>query len=127
MISLKELNPHGYSMIPEIATNLQILFERINKVRTAYNIPMIVTSGLRSNDQQTQLIAQGKSNATHSKHLIGAAVDIQDLDGSLAKWTHDNEQLMVEIGLWMEATESTPGWVHYQIFPVPSGNRFFIP
>lgn len=127
MISSKELNIHNYTTTPEIDANLAILLERINQVRTTWNKPMIVTSGLRSDAQQKDLIAQGKSKATKSNHLIGAAVDIQDKDGSLAKWTHDNQSLMEQIGLWMEDTNSTHGWVHYQIYPPKSGNRFFIP
>jgi len=127
MISPEELNSHKYPTTPEIDSNLAILLERINKVRMIWGKPMIVTSGLRSEVQQQGLIAQGKSKATKSNHLIGAAVDIQDLDGSLAKWTHDNQSLMEQIGLWMEDTNSTHGWVHYQIYPPKSGNRFFIP
>lgn len=127
MISLKELNPHSYPTNDEIDTNLLILLEKINKVRTAWGKPMIVTSGLRDQRQQDALIAAGKSTASKSKHLLGQACDISDPDGSLAQWTHDNEELMIEIGLWMENTDYTKNWVHYQIVSPKSGNRFFIP
>ncbi len=126
MISLKELNPHGYPTTPEIDANLQILLTRLNAVRSAYGKPMTITSGLRSNAQQQGLIEAGKSNAVHSKHLSGQAADIAD-DGKLKAWVMVNLALIEEIGLWMEAFESTPTWVHMQIIAPKSGKRFFIP
>ena len=58
MISLLELNSHGYPTTPEIDKNLATLLERLNKVREGYGIPMTVTSGLRSDAQQAALIAE---------------------------------------------------------------------
>lgn len=125
MITMKELNPHNYSTTPEIEANLQVLFERINKVRTAYSKPMIVTSGLRSGAQQQDLIAKGISTATKSNHLTGRAVDIYDVTGELYDWTRANQKLMEEIGLWMEERQGP--WQHYQIVPPKSGKRWFKP
>lgn len=127
MISSKELNSHGYPTTPEIDANLSILLDKINQVRIAYAIPMIVSSGLRSETQQQDLIASGKSTATKSKHLMGQAVDIADKDGKLAKWVQENMQLMETIGFWFEDFNSTPGWVHFQIVPPKSGKRVFVP
>jgi len=127
MISSSELNPHKYPTTREIDDNLSTLLYRINLVRTAYAEPMIVTSGLRSQAQQDGLIAAGKTNAPKSKHLMGEAVDILDKDGKLRAWVKDNIQLMETIGLWMEAFESTPTWVHFQIVAPNSGNRIFVP
>lgn len=124
-ITLEELNSHQYPTTPNIDANLLILWEKINKVRDLYGKPMIVTSGLRSQSQQEQLIKDGKSNAPKSNHLIGAAVDILDNDGSLNQWTKDNEDKIVEIGLWMENRQGN--WQHYQIFTPKSGNRWFNP
>lgn len=127
MISLKELNPHSYPTTPEIDANLLILLEKINKVRDAYSIPMIVTSGLRDMTLQLRLIAEGKSTASKSKHLTGEAVDIYDPVGNLAKWVQANMPLMEEIGFWFEDFKHTDGWVHFQSTPPKSGNRVFIP
>lgn len=125
MISLHELNEHNFPTTPEIDANLAILLDRINKVRTAWGKPMIVTSGLRDEAKQQALIAEGKSNAPHSHHLTGEAVDILDEDGSLHAWTKENEKLMEEIGLWMEERQGP--WQHYQIVPPKSGHRWFLP
>lgn len=127
MIALRELNPHNYPTNDEIDANLSVLLDRLNRVRIAYNKPMTVTSGLRSDEQQKALIAQGKSNAPRSKHLIGAAADIYDPNGELKEWVKENIALIEEIELWMEDFGSTPNWVHFQIFPPKSGKRFFIP
>lgn len=126
MISMEELNPHNYST-NGLEANLASLLHKINEVRDAYGVPMVVTSGLRSQVDQQRLIADGRSNAPKSHHLTGEAVDIYDPNGKLAAWTEANLDLMEEIGVWMEDFAHTPGWVHYQIVGPTSGNRVFIP
>lgn len=127
MITLKELNKNNYPTTPEIDTNLNILLTRLNKVATVYGKPMTVTSGLRSEAKQDELIAEGKSNSTKSKHLSGQAADILDADGALRLWILLNIELMVFIGFWFESLDSTPDWVHFQIVPPASGKLFFKP
>lgn len=127
MIVLAELNKHNYETTPDIDANLFVLLDRINQVRELWNKPMVVTSGLRSEQQQEALIASGKSTASKSRHLTGNACDIQDLDGSLYKWCQDNVDKLETIGLWMEDGNHTHGWVHFQTLAPHSGNRFFIP
>lgn len=123
--------------------NLDELLEKINKVRYAYNKPMTPTSGYRSKDDQIriykELNAQRKAAAEKagktfvetktpwgSAHLKGAAVDISDPKGDLYKWTHDNEDKMEEIGLWMEEKDDQAR-VHFQIYPPASKKRWFKP
>lgn len=125
MISLLELNEHGYATTPEIDTNLATLLARLNHVRIAYGKPMTISSGLRSSAQQEALIKAGASNAHHSKHLVGAAADVEDHDGEFYDWCRANEALLEEIQLWCETRQG--GWQHLQIFPPTSGNRWFIP
>ena len=127
MITKKELNPHNYPMPPVVEKNFNTLHERMNELRQAWGKPMIVTSGLRSDEKQAELIAQGKSRAVHSKHLAGAACDILDRDGELAEWCLANEDVLRRIGLWCEHPDYTKGWVHFQIMAPKSGRRFFIP
>lgn len=125
MITLKELNPHDYPTNWEINNNLFILCKRINIIRSHYGIPMIVTSGLRSEEKQQQLIAAGISKASKSHHLTGEAVDIYDPDGKLIAFCKANERLLIEAELWCE--ERMGAWLHFQIVPPKSGHRFFQP
>jgi len=126
MVSLPELNPHNWPTTPEIEMNLFTLWSRINIVRTAWGRPMIVTSGLRSEEQQQDLIAQGLSTATKSKHLLGEAVDILDIDGSLKAWCKLNgSNILVRSRLWCE--DGTNGWVHFQTQCPSSGRLWFKP
>lgn len=125
MISLSELNPHNYPTTPEIDNNLADLCIKINIIRAAYGKPMIVTSGLRSESQQQQLILAGKSNATNSKHLSGQAVDISDPDGKVYDFCKANEDLLDKAGLWCE--DRMGGWQHLQTLPPKSGHRWFFP
>lgn len=126
MISLKELNPHNYPTTPEIDSNLLELQRLINIVRLHYGQPLTVTSGLRSQAQQDGLIAEGKTDARASQHIIGNAVDIHD-DGNIKPWVMANMPLIEQIGLWMESFDYTKTWVHFQSHPPKSGKRFFIP
>jgi zinc D-Ala-D-Ala carboxypeptidase len=123
MISMQELNPNNYDTTDEQAANLATLLDRMNQVRTLYNIPMIVTSGLRSEADQQRI----NPSAPKSKHLLGCAADVQDKDGSLREWVLSNLAKMKEIGLWFEDFRYTDGWVHFQILPPLSGHIIFVP
>ena len=124
-ITFKELQ-HGH-LLSDIDINTQqqmeILLKRINMIRDAWGKPMTVTSGYRTESDQMRI----NPKAPRSAHTRGQAVDILDEDGSLAAWVHANEALLEQVGLWCEATESTKGWVHFQIVPPRSGHRFFVP
>lgn len=123
MISLNELNPHSYSTTPEIANNLNLLLDAINKVRAVYGLPMTVTSGLRSNEDQMRI----NPLAPKSKHLLGLACDIYDPDGKLWQWVLNNLVLMQQLGFYFEDKRWTKNWVHFQLGAPHSGKRIFIP
>lgn len=122
MIELKELNPKGYPTTPEIDSNLQILLERVNKIRVLWDKPMTITSGLRSQADQQRI----NPAAPKSKHLLGQAVDIYDPDLSLTAWLKENgSNRLVDAQLWCE--EGNRNWVHFQCVSPRSGNRWFLP
>lgn len=127
MISMEELNPKNLPLNEVMRTNLLVLHQRMNELRGIWNKPMIITSGLRSEECQEALIKQGLSKATASKHLAGAACDVLDRKGKLGKWCLENEAVLKKIGLWCEHPDYTLGWVHFQIMAPISGKRFFIP
>lgn len=127
MIKLEELNKRNYPVDDITLSNLRTLCERLNIIRKAYGKPMVITSGLRSEKQQQELIKAGKSNAPKSKHVQGLAADIADPDGSLGKWILENVKLLEKANLWCEHPDYTPGWLHMQASPPRSGNRFFKP
>lgn len=143
-ITLIELlqNKYEYINIPSFAqVNLMILLEKMNKIRDAWGKPMIVTSGFRSMEDHLRIYKEkakreGKKFDQSkvpmgSMHLKGAAVDISDPKGELAKWCRDNEKLLESIGLWCEDTNYTKGWVHLQTSPYgsykPGKSMFFKP
>lgn len=80
-------------------------------------------------------------SAPKSKHIYCQAADLEDVEGSLAKWCLSNIEALKEIGLYMESPDYTKtgstlrpglpaineGWVHLQIVPPKSGNIVFIP
>jgi hypothetical protein len=123
VITLEELNPHNYPTTPEMDENLLTMLEKMNIVRKAYDTPMVVTSGLRSTQDQMRI----NPKAPHSKHLIGAAVDIADPDGKFKRWIKNNPSILSRCDLYLEYFQSTPTWVHLQCIAPVSGNRFFFP
>lgn len=119
MITLKEIT-QGQDIPTDCLENLYHLWEVINRVRTHWSQPMIVTSGYRTVAHEKKQGRSGKSD-----HCKCKAIDIYDPDKSLAHWVHENEHLMQILGLWIEDTNYTKNWVHFTI--QPKSKRFFIP
>lgn len=130
MISLKEIlmgRAEFISLPKDVQSNLMILLERINKIRSAYGKPMRVNDGIR-------IKGLNDYGAKSSNHYLGAAIDIDDDDsGTLWKWLmlEENMQLLKNVGLWLEHGNYTHHkngtWVHFQIVAPKSGRRIFIP
>lgn len=138
MIDLKELlKGKDFASLPkEHQDNLLVLLERINKVRIAYGRSMIITSCIRTKEDQIRIYNQkGITDINRipmkSKHIICAAVDISDPKRELQVWCQNNQELLRSIGLWLEDFRYTQNWVHFQIMPYGSykegGSIFFIP
>jgi len=106
---------------PEIKLNIKMLLFRINYIRGLCNMPFIITSGLRTPEEQHKI----NPKAVKSNHLIGAAIDISDLNGDIYLWCRANESILVDVGLWGEIQQGN--WVHLQIYNPKSGNRWFQP
>ena len=126
MITMKELLGRlNISDVPiEFQHNLEELLIRINKIRYAWDEPMRVTSGFRTEQDQKRI----NPKAMRSKHLVGCAVDIAD-DGSLYKFLQDEPRHLENADLYCEL--GTKGWVHFQSKPFgsykPGGKRWFMP
>jgi hypothetical protein len=106
--------------------NLSLLLIKINIVRKAYGKPMKVNDGYRRPADTP------KNGASKSKHLIGAAVDIDDdNDATFWNWCKDNFDVIHDAGLYMEDPRWTHGkigtWLHFQSIPPASGKFIFIP
>lgn len=137
MITMEELNPTGYQSDPDIMANLVMLYDKMNDVRKAYGRPMIVTSGLRTKEDQIRIYSNifkrkgipfdSKKIPMRSNHLFGLACDIYDPDGALKIWVMKNLDYCKKLDLYFESFRYTPNWVHFQIVPPRSGARFFVP
>lgn len=124
--------------------NAGVLIQRVTKLWTSYDSPprppgkpeeyhpkdLFVNSGYRP----PSVNAKTKGAAAKSWHQYCAALDIQDpvapiagrLEfGRLGRWVVDNIDTVNHFGLWVEAPDQTPGWLHVQIYPPPSGKKIF--
>lgn len=63
--------------------------------------------------------------APTSKHMQCLAIDIEDEDKALQQWCMAHQDVLEELGLWMEHPRDTPTWCHLQIVPPGSGKRVF--
>lgn len=107
----------------EVSDNIDLLLEKMNKIRKSYGRPMIVASGWRPKEINDAT----KNAAKRSNHMKGLAVDIKDVDGKLWKWVLLNLKFMKQLGIYLEDKRWTPTWVHFQIVPPKSEKRIFIP
>lgn len=131
MISLKDLNPKGFETSEDQLKNLGILAEKLSVVEEKSGIQLHITSGLRDLKDHLRIYKEkGVSNPPMgSKHLFGEAADCFDPQKKLQQWCLSEQGLecLEDLGLYCEAFEATPNWVHFQIAPPKSGKRFFKP
>jgi hypothetical protein len=95
----------------------------VNVLRYECKIPFIITSGVRTRDEQSQ-INPGKPG---SAHVQAAACDILDVDGKIWQWLVDHLDLVQELGCYLESRVYTPSWVHLQVIAPRSGHTIFLP
>ncbi|MFW1676436.1 M15 family metallopeptidase [Pontibacter sp. JAM-7] len=53
------------------------------------SIDFAITDGVRTEEEQKQLVAQGKSRTLNSKHLTGDAIDVMAYVDGKGNWTWD--------------------------------------
>jgi hypothetical protein len=108
--------------------NVDTTVERVNRFFEGYEWPL----RKRVNDGYRRPEDRPKNGAALSTHFRGAAVDLDDDDaGTVWKYVWENRQKLKEIGLWLEHPCWTHcdgmSWIHMQIVPPKSGNRFYVP
>jgi hypothetical protein len=111
-----------YPLTPELEHNLQELLRRLNLFRQMYAKPMVVSSGYRPAGINKQV-----GGAKNSAHVTCEACDFVDSDKQIRKFILENPSVLEVCDLYCEDFQYTPTWVHLQIRPTRSGNRFFKP
>lgn len=134
MISMEEIlrGKKLEEQTEEVQANLSKLLEKLNSVRSAYGKPMVITSGLRTREDQIRIYsARGVDDISKipmgSKHISGEAVDFFDPKGELKAWIMKNLSIFEDLGIYFESFDATPNWVHMQMVAPKSGIRFFKP
>lgn len=99
---------NSLELTPEILSNATTLIDDVNKLLRSLGITKVsVSSGFRPLGVNAKV---GGSKA--SGHLRGLAVDLVDVDGTLATLIAANPRLLRQFGLFLENPKVTKGWVH---------------
>ena len=62
-----------------------------------------------------------------SAHKQGQAVDRYDPDGALDAWVMAHQDVLVDLDMYLEHPDSTPGWSHWSTRAPGSGHHVFYP
>lgn len=108
-------------LTPEQNANMNTLIPAVNQFLESFGSYRGVNSGYRS----PAINSATPGAAPQSKHLVCAAIDLEDADAKLHAFARNNTLLLEELGLWCE--ERQGGWLHLQCLPPRSGKRFFKP
>jgi len=135
MILKKDLFKRPFKISDEHEANVEQLLINVNKLMLIYGHDFTVTSGYRTLPEHLAIYkAKGITDQSKipmkSLHLSGQAVDVVPHGlrvSDLQSYIKDHIRVCEEIGLWFEDFKYTPTWVHIQIVPPKSGNRFFVP
>lgn len=65
--------------------------------------------------------------AAHSKHKLGAAVDLFDPLNEIDAWCMRNLDKVASCGIYIEHPDATPRWAHWATIGPASGDRVFRP
>lgn len=111
-----------------VTSNAVKLLDRVNSLFKDLGLNLDdygISSGFRPSEVNAAL----GNAAKKSLHMLGLAIDIKDLDGSLGKKIAARPDLLRKYGLFIEDLKSTKGWVHLDISPTRSDrpSRSFIP
>lgn len=122
-MEIKEINNRGYILTDLQKTNLEKLCQVVTELQSLCQLPFVVTSGLRSAQDQARINPAVKNSA----HCSGEAVDISDVDGAIYGWCLENMDVLIRLGIYLECRTYSPRWIHITIRPPKSGNRIFNP
>lgn len=130
---------HGLECSPGIEDNAALTVTVVNQLlveadRFGIAVPInpegdFAGSQLNSGWRPPSVNACTKGASATSLHMTGEAADLHDPKLELAAWlmTPEGQFTLETLGLWMEAPEATPEWVHVQVKPPLSGHRVFFP
>lgn len=118
-----------YPINDEQTANIVKLLNKVNLIMNEFYIDtQVLKRPLTSGYRPAEINATVKGASKTSHHTRCAAIDIADSDKELANWLKlKGEGILVKYDLYIENTDITKTWVHFQIYPPRSGKRIFNP
>lgn len=115
-MTVNNINTRKLIPTSDQTTNMTKLAEAITRLEGICGKEFVVTSGLRSEQAQSEIDPEHPGSA----HIEGMAVDIHDPDASLFHWLIENNHYLLELGLYLENTGDNSTHVHLQTRPTQS-------
>lgn len=97
------------------------ILAKVNSLLLEFGQYRKCNSGYRSPADQARI----NPSAPKSKHLLCAAIDVDDADGKFNAFVKAHPDLMEKYDIYCE--ERQGGWLHVQCLPPASKHRWFIP
>lgn len=92
-----------------VKANIKVLLNDVNAFLKEIGVEnAIVSSGFRPSAVNGTIPGAAKK----SLHLQGLAIDIKDVDGSIAKKAQAKPDIMRKYGIFLENPSFTKGWCH---------------
>ena len=99
--------------------------ETIRKVNELLSIDTNFYASVRSGWRPVEVNAVTPGASPHSKHITAQAIDLADTNRQLTGFCQKYLSRLSDLGLWMEAPECTPTWIHLQTVAPASGAPSF--
>lgn len=123
---------HAADLTPEIVRNAAHLLRRVNTlIALMHDVELsphpVTGTPISSGWRPPAVNASMRNAAPRSRHMSGQAVDMWDPEGEIDAWCFEHQDLLAEVGLWLEHPSATKSWAHLQSTPPRSGRRIFYP
>jgi hypothetical protein len=119
------IDPQLDDLDSEQMDNFDLLCNALDSVNTDLSVESMDNLAIRCGLLKSTEVYE--NNATlDDAHMVCAAVDVDDSDGSLFTYLVEND-LLEPAGFYAADNVSTPGYIHLQIIEPPGGDRVFTP
>lgn len=122
MISVNDYLMRRGPVDDEFIENAEDLLEKISLLEEALGVEFVLTGGYRPEEEVENHTLPG---CPHDAHTTCRGIDLHDPTLAISAQLMNDQDLLVQTGLWMENPISAKDHIHLQSYPPGSGKRVF--